>query len=155
MTERPSELIVVIVLFGFFGIAWMGAGLLFGTLFSLVSESAGGSLFPFGIVIGLLMLVIAGGFFGIAWKGAGLLFGALFSPGSEFVGVSLLLFGIVIGLFIWVIAGGLFFTQSWAHTISLVISGISLLYFPIGTVLGGICLWLLFTDQAKASINAA
>lgn len=55
----------------------------------------------------------------------------------------------VIGLFFWVIAVGLLKVWGWAHTLAIILTAISLIYFPVGTVLGAICLWLLLKTEVK------
>lgn len=60
-----------------------------------------------------------------------------------FVGVCLGIFDILIGIFLGKGSG-------WARIAAIIIGILSLLSFPIGTVLGILCLVILFSDEGKA-----
>lgn len=57
----------------------------------------------------------------------------------------------IIGLIIALVGIGLLMTSSLAHTVALIMSGISLLLFPLGTIIGIVCLWLLTKPEVKKS----
>jgi len=105
---RPSEVIVVSILLFLDGLAWMGAGLIYGALLGFLSVGLGGGLF---------------------------------------------LIGMIVGLFIWVVVIGLMLMQGWAYTLTLILAGISLFLFPIGTFFGIISIWLLLKSEVKEAFG--
>jgi hypothetical protein len=50
-------------------------------------------------------------------------------------------------------AVGLLFLQWWARLLMILFSLVHLLLFPIGTVLGGFALWVLFSHEAQAAFG--
>jgi len=95
-------------------------------------------------VVGVLLFLD-----GLAWMSVGLIWGVLlvFVRGGLAAGVFLI--GIIVGLLIWVVAGGLLLTKGWAYTLALILAAISLIVFPVGTILGAICIWLLVKENVK------
>ena len=61
-------------------------------------------------------------------------------------------------LFIFAIPGlicsyGLFTKKSWSRILALILSCISLLSIPIGTIVGAYGLWILFKDETKLILS--
>lgn len=100
------------------------------------------------IVVGILIILL-----GAVWLAVGSLLGTFLSLGSPKAGGGFFLIFAVIALFLWLIAAGLFTVKSWAHTLALILSAISLINFPFGTVLGAICIWLLLKGEVKEAFG--
>lgn len=58
------------------------------------------------------------------------------------------------GIFSLVAGYGLLKRRSWARTLTIVLSVINLLNFPIGTALGGYALWVMLQDESRAEFEA-
>lgn len=58
------------------------------------------------------------------------------------------------GIFSLVAGYGLLKRRSWARTLTIVLSVINLLNFPIGTALGGYALWAMLKDESKAEFQS-
>ena len=70
---------------------------------------------------------------------------------SLFIGISIIL--IIIGV-LYIIAGwGLWTMKSWARLVAIILAIISVLNFPIGTILGIIILWYLFKPEIKEAFQ--
>lgn len=54
------------------------------------------------------------------------------------------------GIFSLVAGYGLLKRRSWARTLTIVLSVLNLLNFPIGTALGGYALYIMLKDETKA-----
>jgi hypothetical protein len=64
--------------------------------------------------------------------------------------------GIIIFIFAicYTITGwGLWTLKSWARIVALILAGISLLSFPIGTIIGIVVLWYLFKPEIKKAFH--
>jgi len=66
------------------------------------------------------------------------------------------LVGLIIGIFLLALAfpailggWGLLNHKSWARILMIVVSGVSLLHFPLGTALGIYGLWVLLNEQSR------
>lgn len=64
--------------------------------------------------------------------------------------------GVVIGTIFFVLAipsfiagAGLLKRREWARIVTIILSCIHLLSFPVGTIVGGYSLWVLLQDQAR------
>ena len=94
------------------------------------------------IVLGLTTLLV------VTWNGAG--------PGNPGALVAFWIgYGLIVLLFLapsFVGGLGLVRGQRWARGLIMVLSGILLFAFPIGTLLGGYGLWVLFTDDPNPPI---
>ena len=70
---------------------------------------------------------------------------------SLFIGISIII--IIIGV-LYIIAGwGLWTMKSWARLVAIILAIISVLNFPIGTILGIIILWYLFKPEIKEAFQ--
>lgn len=49
---------------------------------------------------------------------------------------------------------GLLKRRRWARTLGIVIAAVSLIQFPLGTILGAYALWVLFNKQTEAMFTA-
>lgn len=54
------------------------------------------------------------------------------------------------GIFSLVAGYGLLKRRSWARTLTIVLSILNLLNFPLGTILGGYALYVMLKDESKA-----
>lgn len=102
------------------------------------------------IIFGILGMLAAIVVF-VAGAGAGLASG---DPDAAIAGGTC---GTVIAVIVAVlslpslIAGmGLKNRKEWARILTIVLSALNLLNFPIGTAIGGYALWVLLNDQSKA-----
>ena len=58
---------------------------------------------------------------------------------------------LAVGGILSIVAGyGLLKRRSWARTLTIVLSAINLLNFPIGTALGGYALYVMLKDESRA-----
>jgi hypothetical protein len=69
--------------------------------------------------------------------------------------------GVIIGIFLVALAvpailggWGLLNYKSWSRILMIVISGLSLLHFPIGTALGIYGLWVLLNEQSRQLLDS-
>jgi hypothetical protein len=69
--------------------------------------------------------------------------------------------GVVIGVFLLVLAlpailggWGLMNYRSWSRILMIVVSGLSLLHFPLGTALGIYGLWVLLNEQSRQLLES-
>ena len=70
------------------------------------------------------------------------------------VGIGLLLVGA--GTLLSVITGwGLLGLKGWARWLSIVMAALSLLAFPIGTIIGVLIIWYLLKDEVRQAFEAA
>lgn len=70
---------------------------------------------------------------------------------SIFIGVGVIMFILTI---IYIVVGwGLWTLKSWARLAAIILAIISLISFPIGTILGIIILWYLFKPEIKAAFQ--
>ena len=58
------------------------------------------------------------------------------------------------GIFALVAGYGLLKRRSWARTLTIILSVINLLNFPIGTALGGYALWVMLQDESRAEFQS-
>ena len=58
------------------------------------------------------------------------------------------------GIFSLVAGYGLLKRRSWARTLTIVLSVINLLNFPLGTALGGYALWVMLKDESRAEFSS-
>ena len=59
----------------------------------------------------------------------------------------------LMGIFSLIAGVGLLKRRSWARTLTIIVSVLNLLNFPIGTALGGYALYVLLQDEAKAAFR--
>ena len=59
----------------------------------------------------------------------------------------------LMGIFSLVAGVGLLKRRSWARTLTIIVSVVNLLNFPIGTALGGYALYVLLQDESKAEFH--
>ena len=59
----------------------------------------------------------------------------------------------IIGIFSLIAGVGLLKRRSWARTLTIIVSVVNLLNFPIGTALGGYALYVLLQDESKAEFR--
>ena len=59
----------------------------------------------------------------------------------------------LMGIFSLIAGVGLLKRRSWARTLTIIVSVVNLLNFPIGTALGGYALYVLLQDEAKAEFR--
>jgi hypothetical protein len=52
-----------------------------------------------------------------------------------------------------VVAWGLWSLKPWARIGAIVLAGLGLLSFPMGTIIGGVTLWYLFQPEARAAFG--
>jgi|GEM_PF-754335 len=106
---------------------------------------------PAGVTI-LAILAFIGGVLNII---SGLVFALFlaFDPvlGGVWIGLGGVM--IVIGVLYFLVGWGLWNLKPWARTVSIVLAIISLIGFPIGTILGIIILWYLFKPEIKAAFG--
>ena len=70
--------------------------------------------------------------------------------GTAFVAI-FALFGVIS-----IVAGiGLLSRKSWARTLGIVAAVLTLFNFPIGTLIGGYALWVLFNEETRREFGAA
>ncbi|MGQ9542503.1 MAG: zinc-ribbon domain-containing protein [Candidatus Bathyarchaeia archaeon] len=100
------------------------------------------------IIISILMFID-----GLAWMAVGLTLGSIFKFFSMSLGVGVFVIGMIVGLLVWFVAIGLLMMQGWAYILALVFASISLLLFPIGTILGIIFIWLLLKSEVKEAFR--
>jgi hypothetical protein len=69
--------------------------------------------------------------------------------------------GVIIGIFLLALAlpailggWGLLNYRSWSRILMIVISGLSLLHFPLGTALGIYGLWVLLNEQTRQLLES-
>lgn len=60
---------------------------------------------------------------------------------------------IIFGIFYIVVGWGLWTMKSWARIVAIILAVISLLSFPVGTIIGIIVLWYLFKPEIKQAFN--
>lgn len=83
------------------------------------------------------------------------------SIGVAEVTVSLFILGIVVlligaGALLSVITGwGLLGMKGWARWLAIVLAALSLLAFPIGTIIGALIIWYLLKDEVRQAFEAA
>ena len=70
---------------------------------------------------------------------------------SIFVGIGVISF--IIGIIYVIVGWGLWTMKSWARLAAIVLAVISLISFPIGTILGIIILWYLFKPEIKEAFH--
>ncbi len=101
------------------------------------------------ILYGLFALFIAGVMFAIL-MGAGVLSGdrtAAFVTGTLAIVIGGIFFVLSIPSFI---AGwGLLKRREWARILTIILSCLHVLNFPVGTIVGGYSLWVMLQDQAR------
>jgi len=74
--------------------------------------------------------------------------------GLAVLGCVLLLIGV--GALLSVITGwGLLGMKGWARWLAIVLAALSLLAFPIGTIIGALIIWYLLKDEVKQAFEAA
>ena len=59
----------------------------------------------------------------------------------------------LMGIFSLIAGVGLLKRRSWARTLTIIVSVVNLLNFPIGTALGGYALYVLLQDESKAEFR--
>lgn len=62
---------------------------------------------------------------------------------------------LIIGVFVWVLAVELLRMKSWAYTLAVILAAVSLLSFPLGTIFGTICIWMLLKEKVKKAYGKA
>ncbi len=70
---------------------------------------------------------------------------------SIFIGVGVIMF--ILAIIYIVVGWGLWTLKSWARLAAIILAIISLISFPIGTILGIIILWYLFKPEIKAAFQ--
>ena len=70
---------------------------------------------------------------------------------SLLLGVGIIAF--VFAIFYIITGWGLWTMKSWARIVAMILAVISLLSFPIGTIIGIIVLWYLFKPEIKAAFQ--
>ena len=70
---------------------------------------------------------------------------------SLLLGVGIIAF--VLAIFYIITGWGLWTMKSWARIVAMILAVISLLSFPIGTIIGIIVLWYLFKPEIKAAFQ--
>ncbi len=97
------------------------------------------------------------GVLGVGIGFAGVLFGAPNDPG---VGVAYAVLGVV-GIMLLILAGidiavgvGLLYVKNWARWAAIVLSVLRLPGVPVGTAIGGLTIYYLVQDEAKAAFEA-
>ncbi|MBL8234118.1 MAG: hypothetical protein JNL98_36815 [Bryobacterales bacterium] len=103
-----------------------------------------------GVIVGLFLLMLFGGIaalVGIAdGSGAG---AAIAVPILGILGTIICAIAVVLGL-PGIVAGlGLLYLQPWARFLTIVLSGLQLLNFPFGTILGAYGLWVLLSAEGE------
>ena len=102
------------------------------------------------IVFGIIGIIVAIGVF-VVGAGAGLMSG---DPDAAIAGGTCATIAAVIVAVLSLpslIAGiGLKNRKEWARILTIILSALNLLNFPLGTALGGYALWALLNDQSKA-----
>jgi len=58
-SSRPTEAILLIILFFVNGLGWMALGLLYGAMFAFFSAGFGAGIFSFGVFMGVIAWMIA------------------------------------------------------------------------------------------------
>jgi len=104
-------------------------------------------------VISALGLIAALAVFGVM-TGIGVIAGMrefwLFSLLGTFIGVYLLIVSLP-GL---ILAWGLYARRSWARILGFIVAALSLLNFPVGTILGGYTIWVLTRPETELLLEA-
>ena len=106
------------------------------------------------LVLGVLTLIGAI-FITLAVAGGGLLSGDQTAIAiTATVGFVIGGFIALSGIFSLVAGYGLLKRRSWARTLTIILSVINLLNFPIGTALGGYALWAMLQDESRAEFHS-
>ena len=120
-------------------------------------------------VLGALYLVLSGIFLAlalflaVALSGAAGIVGAAADPEDAAIAIPILgiagtMLIVVLGAFALpgLVAGyGLLTFRPWARITGIVLSAVGLIYFPLGTVLGGYGLWVLLNKDTEPLFTAA
>ena len=70
---------------------------------------------------------------------------------SLFIGIGIII--IIMGILYIITGWGLWTMKSWARLVAIILAIISVLNFPIGTILGIIILWYLFKPEIKEAFQ--
>ena len=102
-------------------------------------------------IAGSILLLLIAAFLVVLLPGIGVLSGDRQALGVlSIVGVSVGAFMGVLGLPGLLAGIGLLRRRNWGRILAIIVSFLNLLNFPIGTVIGGYSLWVLFQDAATA-----
>jgi hypothetical protein len=102
-------------------------------------------------IAGSVLLLLIALFLIVLLPGIGVLSGDREAMGIlSIVGISVGTFMGVLGLPGLLAGIGLLRRRNWGRILALIVSFLNLLNFPIGTVIGGYSLWVLFQDAATA-----
>ena len=102
----------------------------------------------FGLFGALVLMVIFGGTAGLV-AADGDADAAIALPIIGLTGFALVVFAVIVSLPAVIIGWGLYRFRPWARVLGIVLSIVSLIVFPFGTLLGVYGLWVLFSKESE------
>jgi hypothetical protein len=100
-------------------------------------------------IVGSMLVLLLAVFLLLLLPGIGILSGDRQAAGIlAIVGVSVGIFMAVIGLPGFLAGIGLLKRRNWGRVLGIIVGCLNLLNFPIGTIIGGYTLWVLFQESA-------
>jgi len=99
-----------------------------------------------GLCVALLLLVIFGGVTGLLGAEAD---ADIAVPIVGLTGLTLVVFMVAVSLPSVIIGYGLYQRRPWSRVAGIVLSVVSLIFFPLGTALGVYGLWVLFSKEGE------
>ena len=107
-----------------------------------------------GMLLALLFLVIFGGAATLV-RASGEADAAIAVPIIGVIGLLLVLFSLILAVPELIIGYGLWRCRPWARLAGIVLSVLSLLWVPFGTIVGVYGLWVLFSKESEQLFGVA
>ena len=102
-----------------------------------------------GVLAALTIFAVFGGLAGVIGATAEARDAAIAVPIVGLVGTIVIMFILVLSVPGIIVGAGLLKFQSWSRVFGIILSTISLLNFPFGTVIGAYGLWVLLTPETQ------